>query len=98
MLDSPDFRKQQIVSVGSHSSELRINHRFFFKIPDSLRKVLTNFKTSLNRLDRLGNRISWFMKFSFLEQQLGHFALFGSVLSHSESELHSVYFFGFLTL
>ena len=31
--------------VGSHSSELRINHRLFFYIPDSFRKFLTNFES-----------------------------------------------------
>ena len=34
-----------VVLVGSHSSELRINHRLFFYIPNSFRKVLTNFES-----------------------------------------------------
>ena len=55
-------------------------------------------RISLNRLDRLGNRINRFIKFYFLEQRLGYMASFVSVLSHLESELYSVYFFGFLTL
>ena len=33
-----------VVLVGSHSSELRINHRLFFYIPNSFRKVLKNFE------------------------------------------------------
>ena len=33
-----------IVLVGSHSSELRIDHRLFFKIPEYFRKVLENFE------------------------------------------------------
>ena len=32
-----------VVLVGSHSSELRINNRLFFSIPNSFRKVLKNF-------------------------------------------------------
>ena len=34
-----------VVLVGSHSSELRINHRLLFKIPNSFRKVLTNVES-----------------------------------------------------
>ena len=33
-----------VVLVGSHSSELRINHRLFFYIPKSYSKVLKNFE------------------------------------------------------
>ena len=33
-----------LVLVGSHSSELRINHRLFFYIPESFRKVLEIFE------------------------------------------------------
>ena len=33
-----------IIFVGSHSSELRINNRLFFYIPNSFRKVLKNFE------------------------------------------------------
>ena len=40
------------VLVGSHSSKLRIDHRLFFFIPDSFRKVLTNFE-SLSQWDGL---------------------------------------------
>ena len=32
------------VLVGSHSSELRINHRLFFKIPDFIIMVLKFFE------------------------------------------------------
>ena len=32
------------VFVGSHSSELRIDHRFFFGIPDFIRMVLKFFE------------------------------------------------------
>ena len=34
-----------LVLVGSHSSELRINHRLFFWIYDSFIKVLENFES-----------------------------------------------------
>ena len=33
-----------VVLAGSHSSELRINHRLFFYITNSFRKVLKNFE------------------------------------------------------
>ena len=33
-----------VVLVGSHSSELRINHRLCFYIPNSFRTVLKNFE------------------------------------------------------
>ena len=46
----------------------------------------------------LGNQISRFTEFSLLEQQFGSLAPFVSVLSHSELDLYSVLFFGFLTL
>ena len=41
-----------VVLVGSHSSELRINHRLFFCFPNSFRKVLKNFE-SLSQPDEL---------------------------------------------
>ena len=41
-----------VVLVGSHSSELRINHRLFLYIHNSFRKVLTNFE-SLSQPDEL---------------------------------------------
>ena len=41
-----------VVLIGSHSSELRINHRFFFYIHNSFRKVLKNFE-SLSQPDEL---------------------------------------------
>ena len=59
---------------------------------------LKNFINFLNRLDGLGNRIIRFIRFCFQEQQLGYFALFGSVLTHSKLESYTVDFFGFLTL
>ena len=34
-----------VVLVGSHSSELRINHRLSFYIPNSFIKVLKNFES-----------------------------------------------------
>ena len=34
-----------VAFVGSHSSELRINHRLFSYIPNSFRKVLKNFES-----------------------------------------------------
>ena len=46
----------------------------------------------------LGNQISLFTEFSLLEQQFGSSASFVLVPSHSESDLYSVCFFGFLTL
>ena len=49
-------------------------------------------------MDFLGNQISRFTEFSLLEQQFGSLAPFVSVLSHSESDLYSIYFFGFPTL
>ena len=55
-------------------------------------------RASLNRLNWLGNQINWFTEFSLLEQQFGSLALFVSVLSHSELDLCSICFFGFLTL
>ena len=33
------------VFVGSHSSELGIDHRLFFQIPDSFMKFLTKFES-----------------------------------------------------
>ena len=33
------------VLIGSHSSELRINHRLFFEIPESFRKFLEIFES-----------------------------------------------------
>ena len=44
----------------------------------------------------LGNRVSQFIGFSFLEWKFGYFVLFVSVLSHSVSELYTVCFFFFL--
>ena len=37
-------RALSIFWIGSHSSKLRINHRLFFWILDSMRKVLTSFE------------------------------------------------------
>ena len=48
-------------------------------------------------MDMLGNQTSRFIRFGLLEWQFGSFALFVLVLGHSESELHSVCLFGFLT-
>ena len=79
-------------------SESKFHSTYFFLIPDSMRKVLKNLRSFLNRMDRLGNRTSWFIGFCFPEQQFGYFALFVSDLSHSELELHSICFAGFPTL
>ena len=49
-------------------------------------------------MNRLGKQISRFTEFSFLGQQFGSLAPFVSVLSHSESDLYSVCFFGFQTI
>ena len=40
----------------------------------------------------LGNQIIQFTEFSLLEPQFGSLASFVSILSHSESDLHSVIF------
>ena len=40
----------------------------------------------------LGNRISQFIGFSFLKWKFGYFVLFVSVLSHSVSELYTIFF------
>ena len=55
------------------------------------------FRSSLNRLNWLGNQISRFTEFSLLKQQFGSLALFVSVLSHSELVFYLVCFFGFIT-
>ena len=44
-------------------------------------------------MDNLGNRTSRFVGLCLPKQQFGYFALFVSVLGHSELELHFVYFF-----
>ena len=44
------------VLVGSHSSELRIDHRLFFQIPESFTKFLTKFE-SLYQRDRLVEKL-----------------------------------------
>ena len=49
-------------------------------------------------MDWLGNRIGRFIGLCSPEQQFGYFSLFASVLGNSELELHSVCFFGFLTM
>ena len=49
-------------------------------------------------MDCLGNQISRFVRLGLQERQFGEFGLFWLVLGHSESELHSVCLFGFLTL
>ena len=85
-----------MLNLGHSESELL--SVCFFWIPDSVRKVLTSFEIFFNRLDLLGNRTSRFIGFCLPEQQFGYFSLFVSVLGHSELELHSVCFFGFLTL
>ena len=46
----------------------------------------------------LGNRINQFIGFGFPELKFGYFVLFVSVLSHSVSELYTVFIFGFITL
>ena len=49
-------------------------------------------------MDQLGNQTIRFIGLCFSELQFGYLALFVSVLGHSELELHSVCFVGFLTL
>ena len=87
-----------IVYVSSQSFRVRIVLRLFCWIPDSMRKIMTILRTSINRMNQLGNRIISFIRTCFPEQQLGHFAFFGSVLTHLESESYTVTFFRFLTL
>ena len=86
-----------IVYVGSCSFGVGIVLRLSCLISDFVRKVLKFFKSFLNRMDRLGSRTIRFIRFGLLEWQFGEFALFVLVLGHSESELHSVCLFGFLT-
>ena len=43
-------------------------------------------------MDWLGNQISQFIGFSFPEWKFGYFVLFVSVLSHSVSELYTIFF------
>ena len=50
-------------------------------------------RASLNRLNWLGNQISRFTEFSLLEHRFGSLAPFVLVLSHSESDLYSIFFF-----
>ena len=42
-----------VVLVGSHSSELRINHRLFSYIPDFLRNGLINFESLSQPFERV---------------------------------------------
>ena len=42
------------VFVGSHSSELRIDHRLFFQIPDSFMKFLKKFESLSQRYGLVG--------------------------------------------
>ena len=44
-------------------------------------------------MDWLGNQTSRFIGFYLPEQWFGYFALFVSILFHSDLELHSVFFF-----
>ena len=55
-------------------------------------------RASLNRMDWLGNQINRFTEFGLLEQLFGSLASFVLILSHSESDLYSVCFVGFITL
>ena len=91
-------RTLSTVCVSSQSFGVIFVLILFCWIPNSLRKVLTNFESLSQSAELLGNQISRFTEFSLLEQQFGSLAPFVSVLSHSESDLYSVYFFGFLTL
>ena len=43
-----------VVLVGSHSSELRIDHRLFFKIFNPFIKVLENFESLSQRFGLVG--------------------------------------------
>ena len=49
------------ILVGSHSSELRIDHHFFFRFLTLLGRFWKIFRSSLNEMDWLGNQISRFI-------------------------------------
>ena len=84
------------VCVGSQSFRVGFVLCLFFWIPNSLRKVMKFLRASFNWMNWLGNQISRFSEFSLLEQHFGSLASFVSVLSHSELDLYSVYFFWIL--
>ena len=57
-------RELCLVWIGSHSSELRINHRLFFWILDSVRKVLTSFEIFSQPdgpVGKLNQPVNWVM-------------------------------------
>ena len=63
-----------------------------------MRKVLTKFEISSQPDGPVGKSnqpVHWVL---FAKHKFGYYALFLLDLGHSELELHSVYFFGFLTL
>ena len=45
------------VLVGSHSSEMRIDHRLFFLIPESFRKFMENFRSLSQRFGLVGKQV-----------------------------------------
>ena len=83
------------VCAESWSFRVEIVLLLFFWIPRSMRKVLTSFEIFSQPVGKPNSR---FIGLCLPKQQFGYFALFVSVLGHSESELHSICFFGFLTL
>ena len=91
-------RALDIVCVSSHSFRVRTVHPLFFWIPYYVRKVLKNFENCSQPAQPVGKPDHQFIRLCFSEQQLGHFSLFGSVLTHPELESHTVAFFGFLTI
>ena len=86
------------VCVSSQSFGVGFVLHLFFWIPDSLRKVLTNFESLSQSAGLVRNHINRFTEFSLLEQQFGFLAPFLSVLSHSELVFYLICFVGFLTL
>ena len=86
------------MSVLSHSESELYSVFFFFLNSNFVRKILKNFENCSQSVDQLANRIIWFNKFYFPEQQLGHSASFVSVLTRSELELYTHCFVGFLTM
>ena len=54
-----------VVLVGSHSSELRINHRLFFRFLSLLGRFWKFLRASLNDMNWFGNQISRFFHIRF---------------------------------
>ena len=75
-----------IVSAGSPSSGLRIEHRFFFWIPYSSRNLLVKFQIFFQSV---GNQFNRFYQAAPFYK---HIALFRLILSHPGQELSAIFF------